>query len=106
MYLAVLLFSKLNKIFFGYFDLEKIFLDNEINNFQGELTDVSAIKAALAAFPIILHCNYTQHCVHNQSIPRKEIIILKTQSIATAESDFFFHSHVTSVTDTSIFGTT
>ena len=47
MYLAVLLFSKLNKIFFGYFDLEKIFLDNEINNFQGELTDISAKKAAL-----------------------------------------------------------
>ena len=27
---AVLLFSKLNKMFLGYFDPEKIFLDNEI----------------------------------------------------------------------------
>ena len=26
---SVLLFSKLNKLFFGYFDPEKIFLDNE-----------------------------------------------------------------------------
>ena len=43
----MLLFSKLNEIFFGYFDPEKIFLDMKINNFQGELTDFSAINEAL-----------------------------------------------------------
>ena len=32
---AVLLFSKLNKIFFRYFDPENIFLDNENNYFSG-----------------------------------------------------------------------
>ena len=49
MSLSVLLFSKLNILFFGYFDPEKIFLDNRMNNFQGELTDISAKKAALVA---------------------------------------------------------
>ena len=39
--------SKLNYIFFGYFDLEMIFLDNENNNFPGELTDISAKTEAL-----------------------------------------------------------
>ena len=32
---SVLLFSKLNKIFFGYFDSENIVLDNENNFFSG-----------------------------------------------------------------------
>jgi hypothetical protein len=32
---AVLLFSKLNNIFFGYFDPKKIFLDNENKLFSG-----------------------------------------------------------------------
>ena len=36
---SVLLFSKLNKIFFGYFDPEKIFLGNKSKFFQGELDD-------------------------------------------------------------------
>ena len=39
---AVLLFSKLIKIFFGYFDPENIFSDNE-----NEITDISAKKEAL-----------------------------------------------------------
>ena len=43
----MLLFSKLNKIFLGYFDPEKIFQIIEINNFQGDLTDISAKKEAL-----------------------------------------------------------
>ena len=46
-------FSKLNKILFGYFDPEKIFLDNKINNFRGELTDISAKKEALALGTLI-----------------------------------------------------
>ena len=41
-------FSKLNKLFFGYFDPENIFIDNENNFFRGELTDNSAKKEALA----------------------------------------------------------
>ena len=45
----VLLFSKLNKMFFGYFDPEKIFLDNENTNFRGELTDISTKNEALTA---------------------------------------------------------
>ena len=45
---AVLPFSKLNKTFFGYFDPEKVILDNENNwYFRGELTDISAKKEAL-----------------------------------------------------------
>ena len=38
---AVLLFSKSNKIIFGYFDPEKIL---KINNFRCDLTDVLAKK--------------------------------------------------------------
>ena len=44
---SVLLFSKLNKIFFGFFDPGNIFLDKKINNFRGELTDISAKKEVL-----------------------------------------------------------
>ena len=40
-------FSKLNKMFFGYFDPENIFLVNEKINFRGDLTDNSAKKEAL-----------------------------------------------------------
>ena len=40
--MAVLLFSKLNSIFVGYFDPEKFFLDDESKCFRGNLTDVSA----------------------------------------------------------------
>ena len=36
---AVLLVSKLNKMYFGYFDPENTLIDND---FQGELTDNSA----------------------------------------------------------------
>ena len=32
---AVLLFSKVSKLFLGYFDPEKIFLDNESKYFSG-----------------------------------------------------------------------
>ena len=48
---AVLPFSKLNKIFVGYFDPENIFLANKIINFRGDLTDNSAKKEALAVWP-------------------------------------------------------
>ena len=44
---SVLPFSKLNKMFIGYFDPENMFLDNENKYFWGELTDNSAKKAAL-----------------------------------------------------------
>ena len=40
-------FLKLNKNFVGYFDPENVFLDNEKNNFWGELTVISAKKEAL-----------------------------------------------------------
>ena len=46
--LAVLLFSKLNKIFFGYFHPDFFFKIMKINNFQGDLTDISAKNEALA----------------------------------------------------------
>ena len=49
----MLLFSKLNKISFGYFDPENIILDNKINNFRGDLTDISAKKEALLFDPVI-----------------------------------------------------
>ena len=45
----VLLFSKLNNFFFGYFEPEIIFRDNENNIFRGALTDISAKKEALPA---------------------------------------------------------
>ena len=37
---SVLLFSQLNKTFFGYFDSGKDFWIMEIHNFRGDLTDV------------------------------------------------------------------
>ena len=37
-----LLFSKLNGTFVGYFDPEKMFLDNKNKCLRGDLTDVSA----------------------------------------------------------------
>ena len=40
----MLLISKLNKIFFGYFDPENILLEK---NNRGDLTDISAKKEAL-----------------------------------------------------------
>ena len=40
--ILVLLFSKFNKMFVGYFDPENFILDNKINNFRGDLTDISA----------------------------------------------------------------
>ena len=46
-YYPVLLFSKLNKIFFGYLHPEFFFKIMKINNFQGDLTDISAKKEAL-----------------------------------------------------------
>ena len=43
----VLLFSKINKIFFGYFDSEKMLQILKICNLRGNLTDTSAIKKPL-----------------------------------------------------------
>ena len=48
---AVLLFSKCYKIFIVFLDPENIFLNNEKNNFQGDLTDISAKKEALYGGP-------------------------------------------------------
>ena len=42
----MLLFSNLNKIFFGYFDAENIFKITKTINYRGDLTDVSAKKEA------------------------------------------------------------
>ena len=45
---SVKIFSKLIYLFFGYFDLINIyFLIIKINNFRGDLTDISANKEAL-----------------------------------------------------------
>ena len=44
---SVLPFSKLNKTFFGYFDPENIFKILKINDFRGEITDISAKIEAL-----------------------------------------------------------
>ena len=50
----MLLFSKLNKLFFGYFYPDKIFFKiMKMNNFQGELTNISAKKETL-----ILYCRF------------------------------------------------
>ena len=43
----MLLFSKLNYIFFGYFDPGKIFLIMKINIVRGDLTEISAKTEAL-----------------------------------------------------------
>ena len=51
----VLLFSKLNKVFFGYFDPENDFFQMiQINNCRGDLTDVSAKKEALSMIDMIV----------------------------------------------------
>ena len=39
---------KQNKILFGHFHPEYIFIDNETNDFRGDLTDISAKMEALA----------------------------------------------------------
>ena len=44
---AVKFISKLNQFIFGRFDPVNIFLIIKINNFRGDLTDVSAKKEAL-----------------------------------------------------------
>ena len=42
--------SKLNKIFFGYSDPQNMFfLDNKMDIFWGDLTDISARKEALVS---------------------------------------------------------
>ena len=47
--LAVLLFLKSNKMFFGYFFLDKFFYKiMKINNFRDDLNDNSAIKEPLS----------------------------------------------------------
>ena len=46
-------FSKLNKIFFGYFDPDFFFEIIKINNFRGELTDNSAKNEALLSAPAL-----------------------------------------------------
>ena len=44
----MLLFSKLNKTFLGYLDPAVFFLQiMKMNNFRGDLTDISAKKEAL-----------------------------------------------------------
>ena len=49
----MLLFSKSNKMFVGYCDPEKyIFSIMKINNYQGDLTDISAKKEALSVTTI------------------------------------------------------
>ena len=47
-----LLFTKLNKLVFGYYNPENIFLDNEINNFQGDVTDISAHTKPMEGTPL------------------------------------------------------
>ena len=39
--MAVLLVSKLNDFFWGYFNPDEVFNILKINNFQGEFTDIS-----------------------------------------------------------------
>ena len=50
----VLPLSKSNKKCFGYFDPEKMFQIMKMNNFRGEITDVSDKKEALA---VLLYTN-------------------------------------------------
>ena len=44
----MLLFSKLNQIFIGYFDPEMVFYIVKITDFRGDLSDISALKEALS----------------------------------------------------------
>ena len=46
--MAVLPFSKLHKIYFGYFYPERFLKIMKINAFRGDRTDISAKKEALA----------------------------------------------------------
>ena len=48
------LFSKLNKMFYGHFDPVFFLKIMKINNFQGELPDVSAKKEALLSVPTVM----------------------------------------------------
>ena len=54
-------FFKIKYIFFGYFDPERIFLDNENKYFWGELTDISAKKEALV-MPAAVHLFRPYRC--------------------------------------------
>ena len=71
-------FSKLNKIIFGYFDPENIFIDNKIINFRGDLTDSSAKKEALmATYHLLLKVSSVQP-LHNMMdyLPSHSFILL------------------------------
>ena len=47
--------SKVNKIFFGCFDIIRTLSDNESYNFRGGLTDISAKKEPLAVVIAAFH---------------------------------------------------
>ena len=51
----MLLLSESNETCFGYFDPDNICLDNEINDFQVDLTEISAKTEALVADSTVLH---------------------------------------------------
>ena len=53
-----LLFADLNKTFFGYFDLQNIFLNNENKYLRGNFNDNSAKKALTRIAPSMLHVQF------------------------------------------------
>ena len=80
--IPVLLFSKLNKMFFGYFDPETIFKIIKLNNFRGDLTDISTKKEALlhsgsaGFFKRIKHWRLPVHA-HPRTLVRSGHILAK-----------------------------
>ena len=61
------LFSKLNKLFFGCFDPENIFWIMKMDNFQGELTDISAKKEAMLLYKCADDAISKPECFHVHS---------------------------------------
>ena len=78
-------FSKVNNFIFGYFDPENIFLDNENNNFRGDLTDNSAKKEAMysTGYLCTISIRYVNHAAQAENSSNKELPFMLTVERAT-----------------------
>ena len=63
----VILCSKLNQLFLGYFDATMIISLTKINNFQGDVTDVSALTKShdMISSCSCMHCDQCLFCSRN-----------------------------------------
>ena len=68
-------FSKLNNLFFGYFDPVIVFFIIKINNFRGDLSDISAKTATLIGYS--RHCDQKRNTVHDRVLFQSVLLFPK-----------------------------